>query len=420
MIETDILVIGAGPAGSTAAKHAALGGADVILIDKKSEIGTPKRCAEGVYDRGLKWLGIEPNQRWISRRINGGTIVAPNGTRLTLDESILPEKGYILERKVFDKFMAMDAARAGAKVMVKTMAKDIRKESDVVEEKSTSRFGSLTKGFKKQSNANNEYFIVSCEQMDNIIEIKAKIIIAADGPESHIARMVGINSTTKAKDMMSGVQYEMVGVDCERMDLLELHIGSFAKGGYAWIFPKGEDSANIGIGVSSKEETPAIDVLNRFIESYPPIHNAKAVEINVGGDPIGGMIEKIYDDNFLVCGDAAGQVNPLTGGGIIMGMLGGMSAGIVAAKALEEEDVSSKRLKEYEDLFKEKSHDLIPKLSAVRDVYESLSDDDLNQIITSFGEMDYKNMPPKEMAKQFIKSNPRLTMKFSRLYKVLF
>ena len=61
MMETDVLVIGAGPAGSAAAKHAALGGASVILIDKKSEIGTPKRCAEGIYDHGLKWLEIEPN-----------------------------------------------------------------------------------------------------------------------------------------------------------------------------------------------------------------------------------------------------------------------------------------------------------------------------------------------------------------------
>ena len=92
MIETDVLVVGAGPAGSMAAKHAALGGADVILIDKKSEIGTPKRCAEGVYESGLRWLEIEPDSAWIAQRINGGVIVAPNGTRLVLDETILPEK----------------------------------------------------------------------------------------------------------------------------------------------------------------------------------------------------------------------------------------------------------------------------------------------------------------------------------------
>ena len=110
MIECDVVVVGAGPAGSTAAKHAALGGADVILIDKKSEIGTPKRCAEGIYNLGLEWLGIEPNPRWIAQRINGGILHAYDGSSIQLDETILPEHGYVLERKVFDKHMAMDAA----------------------------------------------------------------------------------------------------------------------------------------------------------------------------------------------------------------------------------------------------------------------------------------------------------------------
>ena len=210
MIETDVLVIGAGPAGSAAAKHAALGGAEVILIDKKSEIGTPKRCAEGIYDHGLEWLGIEPDPAWAVQRINGGTLVAPDKTRLTLDETILPEKGYIIERKVFDKYMAMDAARAGAKIMVKTLAKSIMKDKD----------------------ANGQFYIVTCSQMDEEIEIKTKIVIAADGPESRISKAFGINSTTKPHEMMSGVQYEMVGVNCERMDLIELHLGAFAGGGH--------------------------------------------------------------------------------------------------------------------------------------------------------------------------------------------
>ena len=69
LIETDILVIGAGPAGSSAAKHAAINGADVVMIDKKSEIGSPKRCAEGVSKEGLKKLGIEPSPRWVTREL---------------------------------------------------------------------------------------------------------------------------------------------------------------------------------------------------------------------------------------------------------------------------------------------------------------------------------------------------------------
>ena len=398
MIETDVLVIGAGPAGSAAAKHAALGGAEVILIDKKSEIGTPKRCAEGIYDHGLSWLGIEPNPAWAVQRINGGTIVAPDKTRLTLDETILPEKGYIIERKVFDKYMAMDAARAGARIMVKTLAKSILKDSD-------------EKG---------QFYIVTCLQMDEEIEIKARIVIAADGPESRVARAFGINSTTKPEDMMSGIQYEMVGVNCDRMDLIEFHLGAFANGGYAWVFPKGDDIANVGIVIPSTSEKPAIEYLNEFIGSYPPLNNAKAVELNVGGDPIGGMIERIYDDNFMVCGDAAGQVDPITGGGIILGMLGGMSAGKVAAKAIIDKDYSKERLKEYDVLFDEMTMGAIPKLAIGREVYRSLDDNDLNQIVHAFIGLDYTNMGLNDIIKVFLKISPRLALKFGKLFKILF
>ena len=398
MIETDVLVIGAGPAGSAAAKHAALGGAEVILIDKKSEIGTPKRCAEGIYDHGLEWLGIELDPIWAVQRINGGTIVAPDKTRLTLDETVLPEKGYIIERKIFDKYMAMDAARAGARIMVKTLAKSILKDSD-------------EKG---------QFYIVTCLQMDEEIEIKARIVIAADGPESRVARAFGINSTTKPEDMMSGIQYEMVGVNCDRMDLIEFHLGAFANGGYAWVFPKGDDIANVGIVIPSTSEKPAIEYLNEFIGSYPPLNNAKAVELNVGGDPIGGMIERIYDDNFMVCGDAAGQVDPITGGGIILGMLGGMSAGKVAAKAIIDKDYSKERLKEYDVLFDEMTMGAIPKLAIGREVYRSLDDNDLNQIVHAFIGLDYTNMGLNDIIKVFLKISPRLALKFGKLFKILF
>ena len=397
MIETDVLVIGAGPAGSAAAKHAALGGAEVILIDKKSEIGTPKRCAEGIYDHGLEWLGIEPNPAWAVQRINGGTLVAPDKTRLTLDETILPEKGYIIERKVFDKYMAMDAARAGAKIMVKTLAKSIMKDKD----------------------ANGQFYIVTCNQMDEEIEIKTRIVIAADGPESRISKAFGINSTTKPHEMMSGVQYEMVGVNCERMDLIELHLGAFANGGYAWVFPKGDDIANVGIGIPGNSEKPAIEYLNEFIQSYPPLKNAKAVELNVGGDPIGGMIERIYDDNLLVCGDAAGQVDPVTGGGIILGMLGGMTAGQVAAKAILDKDYSADRLKEYPIKYDEITQGAIPKLAIAREVYRSFDDNDLNQIIHAFVGLDYANMNVTDILKVFFKISPRIAFKFRKLFKII-
>ena len=104
MIETDVIVVGSGPAGSSAAKHAALGGAKVILMDKKSEIGSPKRCAEGVSIQGLEKLGIEPSPRWITQEVQGVRIQTPDGTDvwLTKDEVELAEKEV---QKITDKFV---------------------------------------------------------------------------------------------------------------------------------------------------------------------------------------------------------------------------------------------------------------------------------------------------------------------------
>lgn len=399
MIETDVLVVGAGPAGSIAAKHAALGGADVILIDKKSEIGTPKRCAEGVYESGLEWLGIEPDPRWIATTINGGSIYAPDGTVLSVDDEVLPEKGYILERKVFDKFMAMDAARAGATIMVKTLAT----------------------GLEYVETDDGNYYILKCERFGEEISIKTRILIAADGPESHVSRWAGFNTLTKAVDSMSGVQYEMCKVHCDRSDLIELHMGGFAKGGYAWVFPKGDDIANVGIGISSAhKDKAAIDYLDDFVENYPPLNDAVAVELNVGGIPVKGLVDDLYADNFLTCGDAAGQVDPITGGGIILGMLGGMSAGTVAAKAINEKNYSAERLKEYDELFDEKSFGLIPKLNIAREVFNELDDDDINQIIKAFSEIDYtQDIGFMDLIKTFFKLSPKLAFKFRKLFKII-
>ena len=137
--------------------------------------------------------------------------------------------------------------------------------------------------------------------------------------------------------MESCIQFEMAGVNMENNRDIALFFGSVAPGGYVWIFPKGDDIANVGIGVlKNKTNKTAYEHLMEFIKTCPETKDAQPVEINVGGDPVGGMNKKMYDDNILVCGDAAGQVNPLTGGGIISGMTGGMYAGQVAAEAIKE------------------------------------------------------------------------------------
>ncbi|QHN08718.1 NAD(P)/FAD-dependent oxidoreductase [Methanothermobacter sp. THM-2] len=391
--EVDVLVIGAGPAGSTAAKHAAMGGAGVLLIDKKSEIGAPKRCAEGVSVGGLESLGIEPNPRWITKKLDGVRLVSPNGTDvwLTSDKVELPEAGYILERKVFDKHMAMDAARAGSRIMVKTLATGMEKTGDG--------------------------YLVSAECMGREFEIKARIVIAADGPESRVARWAGLNTATKPKDMESAAQFEMVGVEMEDNNCIEFYFGSVAPGGYAWIFPKGDDIANVGLGVLSTEtDKSAYEHLLEFVESCPATRNAQPVELNIGGDPVGGMPKELVADSLMVVGDAAGQVNPLTGGGIISGMTGGMLAGRVAAAAVSEGDVSKKRLSEYERLCREEIGKEIDRYLKVKDYMLTLSDSELDSIAEAFQDVEFEKVSTTELVKKLIKVSPKALIKLGKLF----
>lgn len=393
MLVVDVLVIGAGPAGSSAAKHAALNGAEVLMIDKKSEIGVPKRCAEGVSKEGLKQLGIEPNPRWITKELSGVRMVSPNGTDVILDEDKvkLPEAGYILERKVFDKFMAMDAARAGAQIMVKTLATGLKREGDRV--------------------------IVSAEHMDHEFEIQAKIIIAADGPESRVGRWVGLKTGTKPKNMESCAQFEMVNVEMKEPDCIEFHFGSVAPGGYAWIFPKGDDLANVGLGIlNTLTEKTAYQHLLEFVDNNPATQNAQPVELNIGGDPVGGVIKDLVADNVLVVGDAAGMVNPLTGGGITSGMTGGRIAGEVAAKAVKDEAWSAKDMKEYKKLCQEEVADSFKKYLKTKEYLLSLSDEELDSIAEAFQETDFDVINTSEIVKKLVKVSPKALLKLGKLF----
>jgi digeranylgeranylglycerophospholipid reductase len=393
MLVTDILVIGAGPAGSRAAKTAALNGAEVLLIDKKSEIGTPKRCAEGVSKEGLKSLGIDPNPRWITKELSGVRMVSPNGTDVVLDEDKvkLPEAGYILERKIFDKFMAMDAARAGAQIMVKTLATQMKRDGDRV--------------------------LVLVEHMEHTFEIQAKIIIAADGPESRVGRWAGLKTGVKPKNMESCAQFEMVGVEMEEPDCIEFHFGSVAPGGYAWIFPKGDDVANVGLGIlNTLTEKTAYEHLLDFVDKCPSTQKAQPVELNIGGDPVGGLIKDLVTDNVLVVGDAAGMVNPLTGGGIASGMTGGRIAGEVAAKAINYGNWSKKGMSEYKNRCKEEIGNSFKKHLKAKEYMLSLSDDELDSVAKAFRDTDFESINTSEILKMLVKVSPKALLKLGKLF----
>lgn len=392
-IETDVLVIGAGPSGSIATRTIAQNGIDVLLIDKKSEIGTPKRCAEGILRSTLDELGIQADKRWIAREIKGIEIVSPSNKKLVLDEDNfeLPDTAYILERKIFDKTLVMDAIRFGAKVMIKTKANNIKRVKDG--------------------------FLVKATSLGKEIQIFTKIIIGADGPESKVGRMVGLKSNTSLNNMASCVQYEMVNVNMDDMNHVRVHIGSVCPGGYVWIFPKGDDIANVGLGIlKSHTDKTAKHFLDSFIESNQDVVNAQCVEMNVGGDPIGGLIEQRYDDNIMIVGDAAGFVDPLTGDGIRTAMLSGKFAGDVAVKSIKNGDYSKKFLKEYYDLTEEHVGKSFNRFNKIKEFLLTLDDKSLDNIVEEILKSDLENIDLKSLFKIIIKASPKSIFKLNKLF----
>lgn len=391
--EVDVLVIGAGPAGSMAAREASKNGAKTLIIDKKSEIGTPKRCGEGILDGVLEKVGITPDERWIARHIDGARLVAPDNTSAWFTSETLetPATGIILERKVFDKHVTMDAVRSGAEVMLKTEAIGITRKEDCL----------ITdiKGFDTDTT-----------------QIKAKIIIGADGPEGRVGTWMGLNTKVPISEMESGAQYEMTNLKMEKNDTIEFYFGSVAPGGYAWIFPKGYDTANVGIDVSGVKGTKnALEYLDDFIANNEETKGGQIVEVNVGGNPLCGIFDKIIADNFMLVGDAAGCVSPITGGGIDTGLESGMIAGRVAAKAVKEGNCSEENLKEYSEYVDENIGKKFEKLITVRDFIYNLEDEDMNEYIGALAKANISTLSTKSLLKAMIKVSPRKLLKLRKL-----
>jgi digeranylgeranylglycerophospholipid reductase len=389
----DIVVVGAGPAGSMAARAAARSGAKVLLLDRRRELGVPVQCGEALSEDPLKDLGIKPDPRWIAGRTNAVKIVSPSGIVVRIaEEKIVGKVGYILDRKVFDKHLAVLAAKEGADIKVGTLVDNLMIRSG--------RIGG-----------------VKAHGMDGKLEVLADVVIAADGVGSRIARLAGMNTALRLVDIESGVQFQMVGVDFESSSTMEFYFGSkIAPGGYAWVFPKGEDMANVGLGVlGSRAERPAIEYLRDFVNKMPSLRKGKIIEINAGGIPVGGPIKKTVKDNLLVVGDAARQVNALTGGGIDMAMRAGDIAGNVAAKAVAEGDVSEKRLNEYERRWREKMGGSLERYLKAKNVLITLSDGDLDELAKALSEVRFERISLTEMLKALLKAHPKLLWKLRGL-----
>lgn len=182
------------------------------------------------------------------------------------------------------------------------------------------------------------------------MKIECAVVIGADGVESQVGPWAGLDTALPLRDTMACAQYLLASIEIDPA-CCYYYIGQeVAPGGYAWVFPKGEGKANVGLGVQADLTADStLNYLNRFIESQPHLAEGSPVTLVVGGVPVGPPLPQLVTSGLMLVGDAARQVDPLTGGGIANAMIAGQLAAEVAAKAIAAGDVSADALALYEE-----------------------------------------------------------------------
>ncbi len=392
LIDSDVVVVGAGPAGCLAAKTAASKGVHVVLLEEHAEIGAPVHCAEGLSLNGIRDAGLEPVKPIVSQKISRARVFAPNRSHVDLTSG--DWVGYTLNRDVFDRTLGERAVKAGAELLTCTEANSVLKES-------------------------GEIVGVMAEQRGVPLQIRAKVVVGADGCRSIIRRSAGLGRWYP--DIVTCAQYQLGGLQLDDPETNEFYIGSrFAPGGYAWVFPKSEEVANVGLGVRHIHDKPAIEYLKRFIDSDPRFKGAKVLRRGGGVTPVSGMLEKIVDDHLMLVGDAAGQLIPMTGAGVHSGVEAGKIAGAVAAEAVEEGDLSVERLSEYRTSFEKYWGKRIRDSRRVVEMLDKFNDDDLDALASIVTNEDVLNLANgndvKKTLARIVKRSPVKIMKLIAAY----
>jgi len=387
--EYDIIVVGAGPAGSIAAWQAARHKVRVLLLEKDREVGTPVRCAEGIAKKDLESIIEQPVlPGWVASEISKFRIFSPDGTPVYVR---IHEQGYVLNRRLFDYGLALKATSAGAQLLTHAEVFSVLKEGDFI------------RGVRVR---------VAGEEK----EIKARIVIAADGVESRVARWAGIDSTIKLNDMETCVQYTLCNIPVNT-DTCDFYFSKeFAPGGYAWVFPKGEGTANVGLGISgnfARYGSPE-DYIEIFLEKYFP--EGSVISKTVGGVPVGKTLKELVLGGFMVVGDAAHQANPISGGGLTSGMIAGKLAAEIAVKALTMGKYAKKDLLPYARQWHKKVGKSHERFYRLKETLVKFEDSHFNSIASDYLELDSKNQNLLNLFKIAFRNNPAFLLDIIKLF----
>lgn len=390
----DVVVVGSGPAGSVTARFAAEMGAKVLIIERRAEVGVPVLCGEGISQKVDTFKVLE-GTRWIASKMEGARIISPNGTTIKLSAEFAgSETGYVLYRDIFDQELARGAVRKGAELMLNTSAVGLLKKDEKI------------KGVKAQ-------------HFDETMEIEADVVVGADGVESRVGKWAGIQTTLKPYDLETCVQYTLTNINWES-PYCDFFLGKkIAPGGYAWVFPKGKDVANVGIGIlaSLSESGKALQLLDRFIASHPELKKGEPIRFLACADPVSEPVETVRE-HLLLVGDAARHVDPITGGGLMTAIEGGKIAGEVIGKAVEQHQFDQHILSEYETRWKEAFGRKLHRNYVVKGIMLDMEDKTLDMLADSLKDYKFEEFSTISIIKALVTKHPSLLVKLMPLMKL--
>jgi len=358
-LDYDIVIVGGGPAGSSAAFAAAKNGAKVALLEKEECISQSVRTSGVTWIKDVKKFGIPPD---CYNEIKNYSFCSPNNQVSVRDSK---PRAVVLDVRKTYQWLAQQAAKEGADIFLKTNVTDVIKNNQ----------GKIS-GVKTSSKENCIF--------------NSKIVIDASGFQSVVAKSLGV--VTQWERFGAGAEYEAYAEHVDS-DTWWLMVGQqYSPAGYAWIFPVSKNIIRIGVGVGKPESlVDPTERLKELMEKKPgPIKNLgkiTPIEFHYGLIPNDGLSRKTVYDNLILVGDSAGQANPLVLEGIRYAIMFGRVAGEVSANAIKSGDTSEKSLKKYEENWKKAIKAKINSASKVQDRWIGLSDEEWDKEIEIIGEL---------------------------------
>ena len=346
-LDFDIVIVGAGPAGSSAAYEVARNASSVALLEKESVVAETVRTSGVTWVKDAKSFGIPED---CYNPIKNYSFCSPSNT-VTISDDVA--KAAVLDVRKTYRHLAKQAQESGAKLFTDTNV------TDVITDDQKRPIGVIAKSAGKE------------------IKFHAKVVIDCSGFQSVVGKMLGL--ITQWERFGAGAEYE---VRAENVDdkTWWLMVGQkYSPAGYAWIFPVGGDIVRIGVGVGKPEsDVDPTERLNELMENREgPIKDLGAItkiEFHYGLIPNDGLSRKTVYDNLILVGDSAGHANPLVLEGIRYAIRFGRVAGRVASDAVKNDDTSENALKPYETDWKKAIESKINSASKVQNRWIGLSD----------------------------------------------